>query len=280
MNIRSLRKKRILIISTVGLQFDGITSVITSYLEAMDRSDMEIFVVGTITVHQSIRTKLEIMGCQVVDLPNRQTKTWKYFFTLQRFIHRHRIDVVHAHGNSATLAVEMVAAWIGGCRKRIAHSHSTKSDHIRADRLLRPIFPLFYTEALACGRDAGKWLFGRKSYIILKNGRDISRYGYNEIVRKKTRLKYGLTDQLIIGHVGSFVPLKNHKFVVAVYREILKMRPNAKMFFVGDGPFREIVEAACGDFRDNVVFTGCMDCVSEFLQAMDGMLLPSCRPAN
>ena len=275
MNVRDLDKKRILIISTVGLRPDGITSVIMSYLEAMDKSGMEIYVAGTITVQQSIRTKLEAMGCQVVDLPNRKTETWKYFLELQRFIHRHQIEVVHAHGNSGTLAVEMVAAWAGGCRKRIAHSHSTKSDHARADQLLRPVFHLFYTDALACGRDAGTWLFGRRACTVLKNGRDICTYGYNEKVRKEIRPEYGLTDQLAIGHVGSFVPPKNHEFAVAVYGEILKIRPDAKLFFVGDGPLRKNVETACGDLGDSIVFTGYMDCVSGFLQAMDGMILPS-----
>ena len=272
---RSLRKKRILIISTVGLRLDGITGVILSYLEAMDRSGMEIYVAGTILIQQPVRTKLETMGCQIVELPDRQTETWNYFWALQKFIHRQQIQVVHAHGNSATLAVEMVAAWMGGCRKRIAHSHNTRSYHARADRLLRPVFCLFYTDALACGRDAGNWLFGRKSCIVLKNGRDIGRYGYNEMVRKEARSKYRLADQLAIGHIGGFVSQKNHEFAVAVYIEILKIRPDARLFFVGDGPLRETVEAACSDYRENIIFTGYMDCVPEFLQAMDGMILPS-----
>ena len=267
--------KRILIISTVGLQLDGITSVITSYLEAMNRSDMEIYVAGTINIQQSIQKRLEAMGCWVVNLPNRQIETFKYFFVLQKFIYTHQIDVVHAHGNSATLAIEMIAAWMGGCGKRIAHSHNTKSDHPKADKLLRPVFNLFYTDALTCGKDAGKWLFGMKPYTILRNGRDINRYNYDETLRKKMRLRYGLTDQLAIGHVGGFVPQKNHEFAVAVYRKILIMRPDAKLFFVGDGPLRAVMEATCSDFRENIIFTGNMECISEFLQAMDGMILPS-----
>ena len=33
---------KVVIISTVGLIYDGITSVIVSYLEAMDKTDLEI----------------------------------------------------------------------------------------------------------------------------------------------------------------------------------------------------------------------------------------------
>ena len=44
-----MNAKRVLIISTVGLIYDGITSVISTYLEAMDLSSLDIRLVGTIT---------------------------------------------------------------------------------------------------------------------------------------------------------------------------------------------------------------------------------------
>ena len=37
------KKKKVLIISTVGLKYEGITSVILANLEAMKRDDLEIY---------------------------------------------------------------------------------------------------------------------------------------------------------------------------------------------------------------------------------------------
>ena len=125
------KKKKVLIISTVGLKYEGITSVILANLEAMKRDDLEIYLAGTIEVHPEIAEKITGLGCEIIDLPNRRTDTTAYFKALIRVIRRKKIDVVHAHGNSATMTIEMAAAFFGGCRRRIAHSHNTCCEQVR-----------------------------------------------------------------------------------------------------------------------------------------------------
>lgn len=267
--------KKILIISTVGLIYDGITSVITSYLDVMDISEMEIYVAGTIEVKDAIRIKIEERGGHIIELPNRRTNTVAYAFQLMRLIRKKGIDVIHAHGNSATLAIEMVAAWLGGCKKRIAHSHNTKCDQVKADKILRPIFNLFYTDALACGEAAGTWLFEDRPFVVLKNGRDIEKFRFDSAIRKQIRKELLIQDNIVIGHVGGFVYQKNHEFLIKIYREILKILPNAKLFLIGDGVLRKRMEHQCRDIEEHIIFTGNTDRIPELLQAMDGMLLPS-----
>ena len=91
--------KKVLIVSTVGLIYDGITSVITSYLQAMDLDGLEVYVAGTIDIKPNIRKQIEDCGCTVIEFPNRRTDTIKYFISLVKFIRKNHIDVVHAHGN-------------------------------------------------------------------------------------------------------------------------------------------------------------------------------------
>ena len=265
--------RRVLIVSTVGLIYDGITSVITSYLQAMDLDGLEVCVAGTIDIKPNIRKQIEDCGCTVVEFPNRRTDTIKYFISLTKFIRRNHIDVVHAHGNSATLAVEMVAAWLGGCKKRIAHSHNTRCDKVKADKLLRPIFNLFYTDGLACGEAAGKWLFGTKRFEVLVNGRDVEKYKFNLETREKIRTSLGIKNEIAIGHVGGFVEQKNHRFLVEICRELRRLEPDCKLFMIGDGPLRPEIEKSCEGL--NVTFTGVIDNIPDYLNAMDGMLLPS-----
>ena len=148
-------KNKVLIISTVGLRYDGITSVITSYLEAMDDSDLCIALIGTIKVEPNVRAKIEALGYKIIELPNRRTNTIKYFFALRNYVYQNKIDIVHVHGNSATMAIDLLAAKLGGCRKMIAHSHNTRCDQERADKLLRPLFYNLYTEALGKKQENG-----------------------------------------------------------------------------------------------------------------------------
>lgn len=77
---------KVVIISTVGLIYDGITSVIVSYLEAMDKTDLEIYVVNTIKSEPKILDRITDLGCKVVDLPSRKTETLSYFIQLTDFI--------------------------------------------------------------------------------------------------------------------------------------------------------------------------------------------------
>ena len=265
--------KKVLIVSTVGLIYDGITSVITSYLQAMDLHGLDIYVVGTIAVMPNIRKQIEDCGCKVVDFPNRRADTFSYFCSLIKFIRKNNIEIIHAHGNSGTLAIEMVAAWLGGCKKRIAHSHNTKCDNIKADKLLRPLFNFFYTDGLACSKESGAWLFGKRNFKVLTNGRDINKYKFNSQVRKKIRDSLGIKDEIVIGHVGGFFEQKNHIFLVEIYKELRNIEPNCKLFMIGDGPLKPEIEKLCGAI--GVIFTGAVDNIPDYLNAMDGMILPS-----
>lgn len=265
--------KKILIVSTVGLIYDGITSVITSYLQAMNLEGLDIYVAGTIEIKPNIRKQIEACGCKVVEFPNRRKEPWKYFLALARFIKKNHISVIHAHGNSATLAVEMVAGCLGGCKKRIANSHNTKCNQVKADKLLRPVFNVFFTDGLACGEAAGKWLFGNREFETLANGRDVEKYKFNAETRKNIRASLGIKNELAIGHVGGFVEQKNHRFLVEIYRELRKLDPDCRLFMIGDGPLQPEIKKLCDEL--NVTFTGAIDNIPEYLNAMDGMLLPS-----
>lgn len=267
--------KKILIVSTVGLIYDGITSVITSYLESIDKEDLKIFVVSTVKSEPNIEHKIEKLGCKIVKLPSRRNETFKYFISLQVFIRKNGIDVIHAHGNSATLAIEMLAGLIGGCKKRIAHSHNTKCEQVRADKILRPLFNLTYTEALSCGDDAGRWLFRDRPFAVLKNGRDVNKYSFSAKKRNEMREAYSLGNTVAIGHVGGFYEQKNHAFLIEIFREILYIAPDSTLFLIGDGPLKREIELSVEDIKKHVVFTGAVDNVTDYLHAMDGMLLPS-----
>ena len=84
---------KVMIVSTVGLIYDGITNVILSYLQVMDLSNMDIYVAGTIKVESAIKEQFEALGCRVVNLPSRREKPVLYFKALTTFLHQNRIDI-------------------------------------------------------------------------------------------------------------------------------------------------------------------------------------------
>lgn len=273
-----MMKTKVLVISTVGLIYDGITNVILSCIEAMDLSGIDLYVVGTIKVEKSIKQRLEQQGCKVIDFPNRKKETFSYWKKLISFIRYEHINVVHAHGNSATLAIELSAALLGGAKKRIAHSHNTKCDQVKADRLLRPLFYAVCNKRLACGVDAGNWLFRDKDFTVINNGRDINRFRFQQSKREQYREVMGIEqNEILYGHVGGFVPQKNHNFLLKVFKEISAKEPLSKFVLVGDGVLKNQIEQSANKLglQSKVFFTGNVDNVEDYLSACDIMLLPS-----
>ena len=267
--------KKIIVVSTVGLIYDGITNIMMSYIKSMNKNGIDFYVVSTIYAEPGIIEELKINGCQIVILPSRKENTLDYFFELTKFIHKNKIDIIHAHGNSATLAIEMAAGWLGGCKKRIAHSHNVKCDQIKVDKLLRPLFYLLYTDAVACGKEAGRWLFEERHFTVLKNGRCINDFLYDEKIRKLMRKQLQIEDKIVIGHIGGFFEQKNHKFLIDIFRRIIEIEPNARLLLLGAGPLKSSIENISSDLYDKVFFLGTTNHVSDYLQAMDGMILPS-----
>lgn len=271
-------KKKVLIVDTVGLGCDGITNIITSYVELIDKHTFEIYIIGAEKSDSNIIYKLKKNECHVVEFPSRKNNTFLYFIKLVKYIKNNKIDIIHVHGNSATMAIDLLAAFMGGVKKRIAHSHNTQCTQKRVNKILHPLFDVLYTDAVACGDEAGKWLFNNNKFTVLKNGRNIEQYRFKENERKEIRNNLGLSDNLFaIGHVGGFVEQKNQEFIVEIIREIVKYRSDIRMFFAGDGEMKHLVQAKIEEYKleKYVTFVGNIDWMSGFLSAMDCMVLPS-----
>lgn len=267
--------KKVAIVSTVGLMYDGITSVILSYLEAMDRTDLDIYVIATIKKEESIVGRLQSIGCNIVNLPSRKSTPLRYLKALTSFLKSNKIDIIHAHGNSSTLSIEMMAGLIAGCKKRIAHSHNTTCNHIVFNNILFPIFTCSYTDALACGEEAGKWMFRNRPFTVLKNGRDVDKYKFNKQKRLSMRKELNIDNNFVVGHVGGFNHQKNHEFLIEIFREILKIKPNSILVLIGDGPLKTEIERKALDIKSSIMYIGTVDNVQDYLHAMDVMILPS-----
>lgn len=269
---------KILQIPTGGLFSDGILSCIVEYMTAMDKSEMDIRVLATNNPDESIVQRVENSGCKVVSIPYRKKNIVKYFFELRKYIAKEKIDIVHVHGSSAIMSVELLAAKLAGCKVRIAHSHNTTCENKKADRILRPLFDKLYTEKFACGQEAGKWMFGSKKFTVIPNGRSLRKYEYNSKKRVQYRNKLDVpADAFVIGHVGRFNAQKNHEYLIRIFAEFYKKNPNSYLVLIGTGDTvdktkRQVIELG---LENQVIFTGAINNVPDYLSAFDVMLLPS-----
>ncbi|GMK38137.1 glycosyltransferase family 1 [Paenibacillus sp. CCS19] len=268
---------KVLMVMTTKFEISGITNNVMNYFRYIDKSDMRMDFVVFNKVPDRLINEIEAKGGKVFRIAMRNKNPLVYIYKLQKLIREEGYDIVHAHGNSCTLAVEMLAAKLGGSKVRIAHSRNTACKHTVFHKLLRPIFDRTYTQGFACGYDAGKWLFRDKNFKVIINGNDIDRFVYNEKVREEIRQRYDLDNKKVVGHVGLFNYQKNHEFLINVFNELTKLSDEYVLMLIGNGELKVEVESKVQELglKNKVIFVGQSLEVEKLLQAMDIMVLPS-----
>ncbi|WP_203332299.1 glycosyltransferase family 1 protein [Planococcus beigongshangi] len=267
----------ILIVSTGKFDLDGITNVILNYYRALDKSGMHIDFAFPNEIRKDLREELEAGGSVIHRIKGRKKKPLTYMNKLTKLIKENKYDIVHAHGNSCTLALETYAAYRGGAKVRIPHSHNSTSNFKFAHWTLRRLFHATYTHGFACGKLAGEWLYGGKPFEIINNAIFLDDFKYNAEVRKEYRNKYHFAGKKVVGHIGHFTFQKNQDYLVEIFKSLVMKDPDYRLLLIGDGGLKSEVEKKVQDLglADKVVFTGKSMEIPELLQAMDIMVMPS-----
>lgn len=269
---------RVLEVLTVPFKQNGITRCVMNYVSRFDSARVRCDLVAPNLPDEASIRMVESTGGEVFVLDRRNGDPAGYMHRLSIIVSERGEQVVHAHGNSATLAIEMLAARNGGAKVRVAHSHNTTCKMKLADRLLRELFYQNYTDAMACGEAAGKWLFGERPFAVLNNAVPAEKYHFEESKRAFTRGEYGIEpDAFAVCHVGTFNEQKNQLFLLEAFRELLNVRPESFLLLVGEGPNRTKCEqkAKALGVSDRVLFTGVLADVTGILSAADVFALPS-----
>lgn len=122
--------------------------------------------------------------------------------------------------------------------KLIVHSHSGKliQSYWKTrilDKLGKFLTRKIEYEKVACGENAGKWLFGTKKFLVLNNAMEIEKFRFCEENRKNIRTNFNISPTTkVIGHVGALFPIKNHKFLIKVFYEYQKLETDSKLLLI------------------------------------------------
>lgn len=192
------------------------------------------------------------------------------------------VDVVHIHKNSAANIIPLILSKQCGIEKIFIHSHNTAPSVRGVSDLLHRVnkhFINFYvTKKFACSTEAGNWLYGNSEFEVLKNGIISDDFRFQEKIRTKKREELSIEeDTKLICNIGRFTLQKNQRRAVDIFECIHRCNPNTKMVFIGDGELKENIEEYTikKNLRDNILFLGVRQDISELLMAMDAMLMPS-----
>ena len=198
-----------------------------------------------------------------------------------RFFKEHASDYVgiHVHGNALLYVNVFNIARKYGIDLRIYHSHSvaTNVKYFPFHVLNRCRIKRLATDYFACSNAAGEWAFKNMPYTVIKNGIISENFKYSENVRNSVRDLLGISDKTVYGHVGRFVPVKNHGFLLDVFQKIIQKDDNSVLLLLGEGELFDSIKKIVNEkgISDKVFFLGRRQNLSDYMNAMDVFLLPS-----
>lgn len=266
---------KVLIINTVWFRVNGMSNIIMNYYKYMDKSEIKFDFVVNDEINEIYREQLDN---NYFMLHNRKRKPFSYIKKLSEIIKKGNYDIVHIHGNSALMQIELEAVRKSGIDcKKIVHAHNTDCKYKLLNKILYKRFLKSYDYAVACSEAAGKWLYKEHEYTVMNNGIEEKRFAYNPELRDKLRSEHDVKNKFVLLHIGVFNQQKNHTFLIDVFNEVLKKAPDSVLRLVGRGILFEEIKIKVNQLgiEKNVVFVGETDKPEYEYQMADVFVFPS-----
>lgn len=259
----------------------GVEQVVMNYYRNIDRNLVQFDFIVDEDSNRVPKDEIESLGGRVFFVPPYQSLT-RYVRKIRNLCKQEQWQIMHSHINALSV-FPLWAAKKEGVPVRIAHSHSTsgKGETIKniIKYLLRTQANRFPTHRVACGEYAGKWLFGEnESFRVIHNAIVLDRFEYNEDVRSSLRRELGISDEaFVVGHIGRFMPQKNHAFLIEAFNRMCSYDENAILLLVGEGELKGEVEYQVKELgiEENVRFLGQRSDANDLYKVFDAFALPS-----
>ena len=265
----------------------GVQTFVLNVLRNIDLNKYHVdFSINYYAESDGIENECRKYGCEFYILP--YFKIFNYFQYTKiwdKFLSTHKYDIVYAHATNSAAIFLSIAKKYG--MKTIAHSHSAGYRGNLLEQLAKSYF------AKGVGKVADYWfswsdkaaerLYGAsyRSYPFyhnIPNAIDAKKYLFKHEIRERIRKQIGVSEgTFLCGHIGTFSPVKNHKFLIEIFSEVIKIRPNSKLVCCGAGLLMATVKNKVKSYglTDKVIFTGVVSNANEYLMAMDCFVFPS-----
>lgn len=195
----------------------------------------------------------------------------------------HRI--IHIHMTSTAYIIAKQAHKLK--RQAIIHTHSQNFySGIQHFCFKAVSFPLRFIGDyyLACSEEAaidtfGKKILSKNCYSLFQNSIDLTLYHTSSKEHEELKNTSKFAGKAIFGHIGRFIPEKNHEFLLQSFSELKKILPNAILLLAGRGPLERTIKEKVKELNidDSVIFLGVSNNIPQLLKIMDVFVFPSVK---
>lgn len=267
----------------------GTETMLMNVLRNIDKEKYEIHFIENVSEKCWYDEEILSLGGKIIKLKSKKRDIFKYIKELIKIFQTNKYNVVHSHTYLHS-GIIMYAAKKAGVDIRITHSHSNMntikhSFVYKIKKMLMTKLILKYSNKyIACSKEAGISLFGtkfEKKGIIVHNPIEISKIdNINKDEINNIKNNYSILsnkEQIVLGHVGRFIEIKNHKFLIEIARILHDKNINFKLFLLGDGEEFENIKGLVKEYNleNYIIMTGNVKNVYDYMSIMDVFLMPS-----
>ena len=180
------------------------------------------------------------------------------------------------HGHFFSISAVYFAFAKQANRITVGHIHASQSDS-KLKTLLEKRISKYTNYPIACSEEAGRWIYGDRSFTVLHNALDVMMFKYNPENRRIVRNNLELSDNFTLGTTANFSNVKNPMGLIDIFLAVKKKNQKVKLLWAGDGGMRAEIENRLIEegITEDVYLLGSRDDISSLLQAIDVFLLPS-----
>lgn len=259
----------------------GIETYLHKLWTHIDRSVFHFDFIDTNIGNPCLYDEFVEMGSNFYKVVPRKQSMLNNKKEMEEVFSRRSFDILHCHLNTLSYVEPINAALRHGC-KVILHSRNTGSPKSLITKLLHHIhfctLPKDKITMLAVSDLAGEWLFGKNvKFQTINNGVDINKFKFSQEKRERKRKELNIENNYVVGNVGAFLYPKNHKFLIKIFYELIKTKPESLLLLVGTGPLEQQISNMVDEFglKQKVLFLGRRTDIPELFCAMDCLLFPS-----
>lgn len=268
---------------TAGFVNGGVEQVLLNYTGKLNKEyGVQESIVYLHSADPAKKEMSEQLGNKMYQIPARRESLWGNIKATYNLIKKEKPDIVHSHMSLMNFFPLTIAKFLG-VPVRVSHSHLAlnDSDSVK-DRFYKKLTNWSANELVACGEEAGKYLYGNKKFNILFNAIDQKKYQFHQRARNEIREKYSIPENaFLIGNIGRVVKQKNQKFLVKAFDEFYKNYSNSYLMIIGKGEMDQDDEINLDNYiksrrsSSHIIRVSAVQSTEKFYSAFDVFAMPS-----
>jgi glycosyltransferase involved in cell wall biosynthesis len=283
---------KVLIVITHG-NIGGATNSVFYLAKGLKDKDVNVkvgFGEGEYLKEKLEKEKIEFVNFKWLKRTHNPFSNLFFIFEIKKFLDKEKFDICHFNSTNALFGA--IGAKISKSKPKTVFTFrglSILDPNYKKNLWLKPIYwlifkfllffidiPVFVSQKNL--EDAQKIKLTKKG-VVIYNGIPEPEFLERETARKffEKKIKINLKDKFLIGSIGRLDYSKNYEFLIEVFPEILKIKPEAIAVIIGEGSERKKLENLIKreNLKEKIFLIGELKDPSKYLKAFDLFVLPS-----